>query len=75
MPSIPVNAGSRVTVRLNGQERDLTIVDPNAIDPNNGCISFNSPIAQALIGTEEGDVRDFDLPNGQHMQIEVVSVG
>ncbi|MGB0756975.1 MAG: GreA/GreB family elongation factor [Patescibacteria group bacterium] len=68
------NAGSKVTVKLNGIEQDLTIVDPESIDPNSGCISFNSPIAQALIGTEPGDTREIDLPNGNHVSLEIVSV-
>lgn len=70
-----VTAGSQVTVKLNGQEQSLTIVEPDQTDPTNGFISFNSPIAQALLGVQEGDLSNVQLPNGNEISLEVVSVG
>ena len=75
MPSKHVAAGSKVKVKINGEEKDLTIVDPNSIDPATGRISYNSPIAQALIGAHPGDITNVTLPNGRSMDMEVISIG
>jgi transcription elongation factor GreA len=43
-------------------------------DPSNGCISISSPIAQALLGKEEGDEVSFTTPGGKRV-LEIVEVG
>lgn len=64
--------GSRVTFRLNGQERSVDIVGDDEADPAAGKIAFSAPLARALIGAGPGDWSDF---NGQADAIEVVAVG
>lgn len=64
--------GSRVTFRLNGQERIISIVGDDEADPANGKIAFSAPLARALIGAGPGDFADF---GGKEEAIEIVSVG
>jgi len=64
--------GSRVTFRLNGQERTILIVGDDEADPANGSIAFSAPLARALIGAGPGDFADF---GGKEDAIEILSVG
>ncbi len=63
--------GSRVTFRLNGQQRTIDIVGDDEAEPAHGKIAFSSPLARALIGAGPGDFSDF---GGQSDAIEVVEV-
>ncbi len=63
--------GSRVTFRLGGIERAVTIVGHDEADPEAGLIAFSAPLARALLGAAPGDWADF---NGQEEAIEVLAV-
>jgi len=56
-----------------GDETSYQIVGEDEADVKAGLLSFNSPIAKALIGKEEGDVVQVSTPNGVR-EFEVVSV-
>ena len=68
-----IDAGGKIifgaTVRLldEDNEREITykIVGEDEADIKAGLISFNSPIARALISKNEGDVVEFKAPDGQ----------
>ena len=63
--------GTAVTVlRDDGTERAFSIVGEDEADPVAGRIAWTTPVAQALLGSEPGDVRE--LPTGA---VEVLSVG
>ncbi|WP_420465730.1 transcription elongation factor GreA [Panacagrimonas sp.] len=49
------------------------IVGDDEADSKNGLISYNSPIARALIGKHEGDVAEVAAPGGQR-ELEILSV-
>ncbi|MBX3560720.1 MAG: GreA/GreB family elongation factor [Sphingomonas sp.] len=70
-PDGEVAFGTRVTFRLNGQERTLAIVGDDEADPAVGKIAFSAPLARALIGAGPGDFTDF---GGKADAIEVMSV-
>lgn len=57
-PDSPTVAfGSRVTIeRDDGQEQTWRIVGEDEAEPTEGSVSYVSPIAQALMGKEVGDV-------------------
>ena len=55
-----VALGSRVTFRLNGRERTVTIVGTDEADPATGRIGFQAPLARALIGGEPGETVEFN---------------
>lgn len=70
-PADEVAFGSRVTFRLNGQERTIDIVGDDEADPAAGKIAFSAPLARALIGAGPGDFADFA---GKADAIEIVAV-
>jgi transcription elongation GreA/GreB family factor len=63
--------GSRVTFRMDGQERVLAIVGHDEADPAAGKIAFSAPLARALIGAGPGDFSDF---GGKEDAIEILAV-
>jgi len=63
--------GTRITFRLAGRERTLTIVGHDEADPDAGLIAFSAPLAAALVGLEAGETAEF---NGQEDAIELLAV-
>ena len=47
------------------EEVKYTIVGAPEADPSIGLISYNSPLAKALIGKEVGDEVEVNLPGGK----------
>lgn len=65
-PAGVVDLGSRVTVLEEGRETPevFQIVGPAEADPLNGKVSHQSPLGQALLGRQAGDVVTVDAPAG-----------
>jgi transcription elongation GreA/GreB family factor len=62
--------GTAVTVRReDGTEASYHIVGEDEADPTSGRIAWTAPVAEALLGSEPGDVRA--LPIGE---VEIVSI-
>ncbi len=54
-----------------GREVRYTLVSPREVDPIRGKVSSASPIGQAVIGKEEGEVAEIEAPAGKlHYQIK-----
>ncbi len=76
-----INAGGKVifgaTVKLleedSGKEISYKIVGEDEADIKTGLISYTSPIARALISKEEGDLVEFNAPDGEK-SYEVIAV-
>ena len=68
-PADEVAIGSRVVIRLNGQQRTIEIVGGDEGDPAQGRVPFAAPLAQAVIGAAPGEFVDF---NGMAEAIEIV---
>ena len=76
-----INAGGKVifgaTVKLldDDTEKEITyrIVGQDEASIKTGLISYTSPIARALIGKSEGDVVEFNAPDGEKTY-EVIEV-
>jgi len=66
-----VSFGSTVTIRRKGREQTFRIVGVDEADAAKGWISFRSPMAQAILGAEVGDVIEAGEPLGE---IEVAAV-
>ncbi len=54
----------------NNAKMTYTIVSPHEADMLEGKISVKSPIAQALLGKQEGDIVDVDVPAGR-LQLQI----
>ena len=68
-----VSIGSRVKIRVNGQEKMYTIVGSNEANPAQGRISNESLVGQKLIGTKPGDKIEVQAPAGK-LTYEVVGI-
>nr|WP_286207786.1 GreA/GreB family elongation factor [Hephaestia sp. MAHUQ-44] len=71
-PEGEVAIGTRVRFTLNGTERRIDIVGADEADPATHRIGFASPLAQAMIGAEEGELLPF---NGKADAIEILAIG
>ncbi|AMK16478.1 MULTISPECIES: GreA/GreB family elongation factor [Sphingobium] len=63
--------GTRVAYRLNGQTKTIYIVGDDEADPNDGRISFSSPLARAMMDAEAGEQVDF---GGKANSVEILSI-
>ena len=72
--SSKVNIGSTVTVKVNGEEKQYTIVGAAEVDFFNGKISNDSPVGKALIGSKKGDVVQAVGPTGKTTEFEIVKI-
>ena len=71
-----ISFGSTVVMTDQETEEELTytIVGGTESNPSKGLISFQSPVAKALLGKEEGDEVSITLPSGKRTyDIEEVS--
>ena len=59
-----VGLGSKVTVEIEGETIDYTIVGASESDPSAGRISSSSPVGRALVGRDTGDVIEVKTPAG-----------
>lgn len=66
-----VEIGTRVTFCLNGRDRSLSITGDDEADPAAGRIAFSAPIARAMLGAEEGELRPF---GGNDEAIEILEI-
>jgi transcription elongation factor GreA len=60
-----VGLGSKVTVEIEGETIDYTIVGASESDPVAGRISSASPVGRALVGRDVGDVIAVRTPAGE----------
>jgi len=66
-----VGIGSRVRIRMAGKERVIDLVGHDEADPSADRLSFQAPLAKALIGAEEGEKVDFA---GKAQAIEIIEI-
>ena len=58
-------------IRLRGTEKTFRIVGDDEADPAAGLLSFNAPLARAMLGAEPGDLLPFA---GEDDAIEIVAI-
>ena len=66
-----VEFGVTVKIRLRGTEKTYRIVGDDEADPAAGLLSFNAPLARAMLGAEPGDLLPFA---GEDDAIEIVAI-
>lgn len=59
-----VSLGKKITVDINGSNREISIVGEFESDPMNGKLSATSPIGTALLGKKVGDTVSVQTPRG-----------
>ncbi|HIP50243.1 MAG TPA: transcription elongation factor GreA [Candidatus Pacebacteria bacterium] len=65
--------GSKVTVKVRKKEYVFEIVGSNEANPSERKISNESPIGQALIGANTGDIVDVETPSGV-VKYEIINI-
>jgi len=65
--------GSKVTVKINGKEKQYTIVSFNEADPVEGKISNESPLGSSFIHRKRGDKVRVTTPSGE-AEYEIIKV-
>lgn len=60
-------------VDTEGEEYEWQIVGEDEVDPEQGKISWKSPVARALLGKQEGDETKLKRPKGD-LLVEIVSI-
>ncbi|MDP1845582.1 MAG: transcription elongation factor GreA [Candidatus Moranbacteria bacterium] len=60
-----VQMGSKVRIKLNGEEQIFAIVGSNEADPLGGKISNESPMGKSLMGKKAGDKITVQTPGGE----------
>jgi len=63
--------GTRVAFLLNGRKRAIDIVGDDEAEPAKDRLSFSAPLSKALIGSEAGELVEF---NGKADAIEILAV-
>jgi len=66
-----VEFGVEVTARVRGAEKTFRLVGDDEADPAAGLLSFNAPLARAMLGAEPGEWLPFA---GEEDAIEIVEV-
>ena len=68
-----VAVGSKVVVKIAGNERTYTIVGPQEVSPAKGFISNESPLGNALLGHKTGEKVSIDVPAGKQVY-QIISI-
>ncbi|MCU0680258.1 MAG: transcription elongation factor GreA [Planctomycetes bacterium] len=68
-----VAMGSKVKVKVDGKEKEYTIVSFNEADPLTGKISNESPIGVAFLGKKKGDKVLVNTPKGE-MEYKIIAI-
>ena len=69
-----VHIGSKVLVKMNGTEKEFTIVGGSESDIANGKISNAAPVGKALVGHKKGEKITADSPTGKKIKIEILDL-
>lgn len=62
--STVIQIGSRVSVNMGGKTQEFHIVGSNEANPSQGRISNESPLGQAFLGRQVGDITSVKTPRG-----------
>lgn len=76
LPPDIITLGKRIRIKElgSGDERQYSILGEGETDIDNGFISYQSPLAKALIGHKQGEVVDVQLPRGVK-RFEILEIG
>ena len=62
-----VSLGSTITVEVNNNKREFTIVGPQEANPSSGHISNESPLGHAFLGAKIGEKVAVVVPSGKQV--------
>jgi transcription elongation factor GreA len=68
-----VSVGCKVTLKIDGETEVYSIVGSIEADPFNNKISYESPIAKAILDKKVKEKAMVDTPNGKY-EVEIISI-
>lgn len=68
-----INIGSRVTIDIQGQEKEYKLTGSEEADPSSGSISYESPFGKALLGKKIGEKADIETPKGE-IKVKIIKI-
>lgn len=71
---ITMNSTARFRDEASGAERDMTLVYPRDADGSGQQVSILAPVGSALLGLRVGQVIDWPMPGGTHVQLRVLDI-
>ena len=66
--------GNKVTVEIDGDSQDFTLVGSAESNPAKGLISIESPLGKALLGSKVGDTVEVAIPDGGEVEYQIKSI-
>jgi len=70
-----VSIGAKITIKeTNYEPETYHLVGSKETNPRDGKISHESPIGKALLGHKVGDLVEVDLPDGDKIQFEILTI-
>jgi transcription elongation factor GreA len=69
-----VAMGDTVTVKVEGDSMDFSLVGSAESDPAKGLISIESPLGKALLGSKPGDTVKVAIPDGGTVDYTIVAI-
>ena len=69
-----VSIGTVVVFTLNGEEMTYRIAGAGESSLDDNVLSYEAPLAQALLGAKAGEKREFHSPRGSVLNIEIISL-
>lgn len=69
-----VSVGSSVKILMNEEENEYEIVEAIESDPLNNKISCESPVGKAVLGKNEGDESEIEMPSGEKKIIKILKI-
>lgn len=68
-----IGVGNQVKLKAGIEIKEFQLVGPEEIDLNNGKISYESPLGQALMGKRKGDIVEVQVPKG-NIKYKIIEV-
>ncbi len=68
-----VQLGNKVTVEVNGKQKEYLILGSVEANPENNIISYNSPIGVALFGRQVGEIVEY-LAAGKRVECKIIKI-
>ncbi len=65
--------GSKITVELNGEKKEITLVGATEAEPFEGKVSNESPLGKAIFGAKKGDIISVKVPSGK-LDYKIISL-
>ena len=71
---LEVQIGDRVTIVYLGEQREATLTIGTRSDDARGIVDYKTPLAEAVLGLQEGEITILSLPNRPAVRLKVLRI-